>query len=136
MLDIYSRLFYPHDSSREKSFIPTELRCRLGLPWLSGKESACPCRRHRFNPGSGKIPHATEQLTLCTIATEPVLQSLEAATSEPMCPNCLAPSTQSLRSSIRESMAMRSPHTHRVAPGHHGREKPVEQQRRSTAKRK
>ena len=35
-----------------------------GLPWwLSGKESTCQCRRHGFNPWSGKIPHATEQLS-------------------------------------------------------------------------
>ena len=28
-----------------------------GLPrWLSGKESACHCKRHRFNPWVGKIP--------------------------------------------------------------------------------
>ena len=28
-----------------------------GLPrWVSGKESACPCRRCRFNPWVGKIP--------------------------------------------------------------------------------
>ena len=28
-----------------------------GLPrWFSGKESACQCRRHRFNPWVGKIP--------------------------------------------------------------------------------
>ena len=28
-----------------------------GIPrWLSGKESACPCRRCRFNPCVGKIP--------------------------------------------------------------------------------
>ena len=32
-----------------------------GLPWwLSGKESACQCRRHRFDPLSGRIPQATE----------------------------------------------------------------------------
>ena len=24
--------------------------------WLSGKESACQCRRHRFHPWVGKIP--------------------------------------------------------------------------------
>ena len=24
--------------------------------WLSGKESSCQCRRHRFNPWVGKIP--------------------------------------------------------------------------------
>ena len=29
----------------------------IGLPrWLSGKESTCQCRRHRFNPWVGKIP--------------------------------------------------------------------------------
>ena len=29
----------------------------LGCPrWLSGKESACPCRRHGFDPGVRKIP--------------------------------------------------------------------------------
>ena len=38
----------------------------LGLPWgLSGKETACRCRRHRFDPPSGKIPQAAEQLSLC-----------------------------------------------------------------------
>ena len=35
-----------------------------GLPWwLRGKESACQCRRHGFDPWSGKIPHAVEQLS-------------------------------------------------------------------------
>ena len=30
---------------------------KLGLPrWLSGKESACQCRRCGFNPWAGKIP--------------------------------------------------------------------------------
>ena len=29
----------------------------LGLPWwLSGRESTCQCRRHRFDPWVGKIP--------------------------------------------------------------------------------
>jgi len=29
----------------------------MGLPWwLSGKKSACQCRRCRFNPWVGKIP--------------------------------------------------------------------------------
>ena len=33
-----------------------------GLPcFLSGKESSCGCRRHRFNPLSGKIPRDTGQ---------------------------------------------------------------------------
>ena len=39
--------------------------------WLSGKESACQCRRHRFNPWSPrKIPHAVEQLRVGTTTTE------------------------------------------------------------------
>ena len=45
-----------------------------GLPWwLSGKESACQCRRHGFNPWSWKIPHGTEELGPCTAVNEPVL---------------------------------------------------------------
>ena len=35
------------------------------LWWLSCKESACQCRRHGFNPWSGKIPQAMEQLNPC-----------------------------------------------------------------------
>ena len=31
--------------------------------WLSGKESTYQCRRHRFDPWSGKIPQAGEQLS-------------------------------------------------------------------------
>ena len=46
----------------------------LGLSsWLSGKESICQCRRHRFDPRSGKIPHASKQLNPCATTTEPVL---------------------------------------------------------------
>ena len=46
----------------------------LGLPWwLSGKESTCKSRRHRFDPWSRKIPHVREQLSLCTTTIEPVL---------------------------------------------------------------
>ena len=55
----------------------------LGLPWyLSGKESACQCRKHEFNPRSGKIPQAAEQLGPGATAIEPVLWSLGAATTE------------------------------------------------------
>ena len=44
-----------------------------GLPWwLSRKESTCQCRRHGSDPWSRKIPHATEQLSTRTTATEPV----------------------------------------------------------------
>ena len=48
------------------------------LPWwLSGKESTCQCRRHRLDPRSRKIPHASEQLSPCT-TIEPVLWCLGA----------------------------------------------------------
>ena len=40
-----------------------------GLPWwLSGKESACQCRRHRFDLYYGEIP---EHLSPCTTTPEP-----------------------------------------------------------------
>ena len=46
----------------------------FGLPWwLSGKESACQCWRHGFDPWSGRIPQATEQLSSCPTTAEPVL---------------------------------------------------------------
>ena len=47
----------------------------LGVPWwLSGKESICQCRRHGLDPWSGKIPHATEQLSPCTTTTACTLE--------------------------------------------------------------
>ena len=65
---------------------PTSMSNRLFRPpwWLSGEESAFQCRRHGFNPWSGKISHAVEQLSPCTTTAEPVLQSLRATTSKPM----------------------------------------------------
>ena len=39
------------------------IKLQTGLPWWrSGWESACQCRGHGFEPWSGKIPHAAEQL--------------------------------------------------------------------------
>ena len=44
----------------------------LGLPWWrSGWESACQCRGHGFEPWSGKIPQAAEQLGPWATTTEP-----------------------------------------------------------------
>ena len=54
-----------------------------GLPWwLSGKESACQRRRHKFDPWSGKIPQAVDQLSLCATTVEPVLYSPGTTTTE------------------------------------------------------
>ena len=41
--------------------------------WLSGKEFACQYRGHVFDPWSGKIPHAMEQLSPWATTIEPVL---------------------------------------------------------------
>ena len=45
-----------------------------GFPgWLNGEESTHQCRRQGFDPWSGRIPQAAEQLGLCATTTEPVL---------------------------------------------------------------
>ena len=60
----------------------------LGLPWwCSGWESACQCRGHGFEPWSGKIPHAAEQLGPWATITdparlEPVLRNKRGCDSE------------------------------------------------------
>ena len=44
----------------------------FGLPWWhSGWESACQCRGHGFEPWSGRIPHAAEQLGPWATTTGP-----------------------------------------------------------------
>ena len=49
-----------------------EIRSIRGLPWWrSGWESTCQCRGHGFEPWSGKIPHAVEQLGPWATTTEP-----------------------------------------------------------------
>ena len=43
-----------------------------GLPWWCSRwESACQCRGHGFEPWSGRIPHAAEQLGPWATTTEP-----------------------------------------------------------------
>uniref|UniRef100_A0AAA9S5H6 DNA repair protein RAD51 homolog 3 n=1 Tax=Bos taurus TaxID=9913 RepID=A0AAA9S5H6_BOVIN len=45
--------------SQKESTVPFQItKLKLGLPWwLSGEESVCQGRRHRFSPWAGKIPH-------------------------------------------------------------------------------
>ena len=52
-----------------------------GLPWwLSGSESACQCRGHRFDPWFKKIPYAVEQLSQCSAIREATtMRSLHTA---------------------------------------------------------
>ena len=102
----------------------------MGLPWwLSGKESTWKCRRHGFDPWSGKIPHPTKQLSPCATTIQPVLQSPGAAATE-ACAPCL------LCSTAREATATRNPEpTAGEQPLFNTtREKPVKQQRPSAAK--
>ena len=66
------------------------LKFMCGLPWwLSGKQSACQCRRHRFDPQSEKNLHATQQLSLCK-TMDPVLRSPGAVATEPVHPRASA----------------------------------------------
>ena len=63
---------HQHSNSRGPRRRREKERVLEGLPWWhSGLESACQCRGHRFEPWSGRIPHATEQG-----AREPQLLSL------------------------------------------------------------
>ena len=91
----------------------------LGLPWWhSGWESACQCRGHEFEPWSGKIPHAAEQL-----GREPQLLSLRV---------------WSLCSSTRKATIVRGPRTAmKSGPCSPQPEKALAQKRRpNTAKNK
>ena len=58
-----------------------------GFPWcFCDKESACQCRSHGFNLCSKKIPDDFKQWSPWATATEPVLQSLGAPTTEACAP--------------------------------------------------
>ena len=94
-----------------------------GLPWwLSGKESACQCRTHGFDPWSGKIPYITEQLSPCATIIELVLSSPGAATNEPTCCNYWSPSTLELVIHKRSPCNEKSPlATTREKPAQQGR---------------
>ena len=54
---------------------------KCGFPGVSSKESACQCRRHGFDPGSGKIPYGR-------MAAEPVRPDYWAHVLEPRRHNC------------------------------------------------
>ena len=68
--------------------ISIKIKATLGLPWWrSSWESACRCRGHGFEPWSGRIPHAAEQLgpwatTTKPVRLEPVLRNKRGRDSE------------------------------------------------------
>ena len=74
---VYSDFFFRRHLKQGLDFWEKKYLSRYryrGLPWWrSGYESACQCRGRGFNPWSGKIPHADEQLSLCATTTDPAL---------------------------------------------------------------
>ena len=68
---------------------------------------------HRFDPWSGKIPHAAEQISQCTMTSELVLLSPGTTSTEPTHCTC-----RSLCSTTRETTAVRSPSTHLDSSSH------------------
>ena len=46
------------------------------------EESTCQCRGHEFNPWSGKIPHAVEQLSPRATTSEPMRLRVHALQEE------------------------------------------------------
>ena len=89
------------------------LKKKKRLPWwCSGWESACQCREHGFEPWSGRIPHAAEQLGLCATTTEPALSNPWATTTEACAPGACAPQEKPPQ---WEAYAPQR----RVAPTHH-----------------
>ena len=98
----------------------------LGLPWWrSDWESACQCRAQGFEPWSGKIPHATEQLSPCATTTEPASHNHWSLCAQSLCSTTKPPQWEA-----------RAPQW-RVAPARHNLEKArAQQQRPNTAKNK
>ena len=100
------------------------------LWWLSVKEAACQCRRHGFDPWSGKIPHAAEPQSLrATTALEPrnpiAITEPPAATTEACC-------------ALELELCKEKPlqwEGHTQPPLATTREKPTQQGRCSTAKK-
>ena len=65
--------FHTPPGTQPSQHIVMFIRASLVDQWVSGKESTCHCRKHEFNPCSRKIPHAEEQLSLCSTIVAPVL---------------------------------------------------------------
>ena len=62
----------PTERWQKTSDLPKSKKLPVGLPWWrSGWESACQCRGHGFEPWSGKISRAAEQLGPWATITEP-----------------------------------------------------------------
>ena len=58
------------------------LRAPLGVHW---SRICLPVQGHRLHPRPEKVVHTVRQLSPCTAAADPAVQSLGAATAEPAC---------------------------------------------------
>ena len=84
------------------------IKMRRGFPGgLSGTESACQCRRRRFDPWSGEMLHATGATHSCAAATALVLWSLETQQLSPRIATAEAPVLQSSSSAPGEAPTVR-----------------------------
>ena len=104
--------------------------------WLSGKESACQCRRQRIHPWVRKLPHALEQPSLCATTTEPGLGSPGAATIEPTCHSYWSPHTLEPMLHKRSHLSERPEHHGKGSPHLLQLEKPYPQQQRCSTTKK
>ena len=89
------------------------------LWWLCGNKSACQCRRCGFDPWSGRIPQALEQLSPCT-TTSPRSRAWELQQLKPA----------SRETSVRRSLRVA---TREQPPFAATRERLMQQRRPSTA---
>ena len=97
------------------AFLKRKNQCLELLSWLSGKETTCQCRRHRFHPWSRKIPHASEPLFWSAA------QELQLLT--PWSPGAHAPQEKPPKGEACTPQLESSPHSLQA------REKSVQQQR-------
>ena len=86
--DLYPQYIKNSDNSTMKKQTTQFKNGQKGFPsWLCGKESACQCRRHGFDPWSGKIPRAVEQLSLCDTTNRSPCAAIRSplAATKPQC---------------------------------------------------
>ena len=88
---ILANLLFPYCDGQKSLFLIETWVVGL-FWWYSGREATCQCRRHGFDPWSGKIPHVVEQLSPRATLLSPSAVSAEAcplgpvfATRETLC---------------------------------------------------
>ena len=118
----------------------TLLRNYPGRPrWLSDEESACQSRGHRFDPWSRRIPHASEQLSPCATALEPVLWSPGESSDYWVLVPCLLKPVRPRAHVLQQGGSHRGKPAHRnqrEITTHHSRRKPGQRRTPSTTKNK